>query len=186
MTLSVIISGPPAVGKTTLARGLAAEFGLEYLSGGDILKEMAREKGYDIGGDDWWDTEQGMKFLSLRDQNPEFDRRVDQELSDLCGKGGVVITSYTLAWLVDDAIKIWLEGSHENSAKRMQNRDHMTTSAALEITRNRYDKNKELYRKLYNFEFGKDASVFDEIIDTDNLDAGQVMDRAKLLVERLS
>ena len=56
MTKSIVISGPPAVGKTTVAKGLAEEFNLQYLSGGDVLKEMAKEQGFDSDGDDWWDT----------------------------------------------------------------------------------------------------------------------------------
>ena len=182
----MIISGPPAVGKTTLAKGLASAFNLQYLSGGDILKEMARKQGFNVGGDDWWDTPDGMKFLKIRNANPEFDKHVDKKLADMCNKGNVVVTSYTLPWLVDDAIKIWLDGSHDNSAKRMRNRDNMTKEMALEITKNRYDKNKALYKKLYNFEFKKDASVFDEIINTDDLNAEQVMEHAKSLVEKLS
>ena len=47
MTKSIVISGPPAVGKTTVAKGLAEEFDLTYLSGGDVLKEMAKEHGFD-------------------------------------------------------------------------------------------------------------------------------------------
>ena len=53
MTKSIVISGPPAVGKTTVAKGLAEEFQLQYLSGGDVLKEMAGEHGFDSKGDDW-------------------------------------------------------------------------------------------------------------------------------------
>lgn len=186
MNRSVIISGPPAVGKTTLAKGLASEFGLRYLGGGDILKDMAKEQGFDVSGDDWWDTPAGMRFLSRRDENPEFDRAVDRRLLESCRGGGVVITSYTLPWLVDDAIKIWLDGSHENSAMRMKNRDNMPREEALVITKHRYDKNKELYKRLYGFEFGRDGSVFDGIIDTDDLDAEQVMEVAKALVMRMS
>ena len=47
---SIIISGPPAIGKTTIAKGLAKEFDLVYLSGGDILKELAEEEGFETGG----------------------------------------------------------------------------------------------------------------------------------------
>ncbi|MFB5603433.1 MAG: AAA family ATPase, partial [Candidatus Nitrosomaritimum aestuariumsis] len=53
MTKSIVISGPPAVGKTTVAKGLASEFNLKYLSGGDVLKELAREQGFEVDGDDW-------------------------------------------------------------------------------------------------------------------------------------
>lgn len=185
MTKSIVISGPPAVGKTTVAKGLAEEFQLEYLSGGDVLKQMAKEQGFDSEGDDWWDTEDGMKFLNQRNQNSEFDTKLDEKLTTLFNNGGMVITSYTLPWLIKDGIKIWLEGSHASSTKRMQSRDNMSSEQAYEITRNRFDKNKALYKKLYNFDFGDDKSVFDLIINTDNLTAQQVIDVAKETVRKL-
>ena len=185
MTKSIVISGPPAVGKTTVAKGLADEFNLIYLSGGDVLKELAKEEGFVVDGDDWWDTKEGMKFLGQRELNPEFDKKVDKKLIDLFKKGGMVITSYTLPWLVDDGIKIWLDGSHDSSSKRMQNRDNMSPKEAYAVTKERYDKNKALYRKLYDFKFGEDVSVFDAIIDTDNLNADQVIELSKETVRKL-
>jgi cytidylate kinase len=97
----------------------------------------------------------------------------------------MVITSYTLPWLVEDGIKIWLDGSHDSSSKRMQNRDKMSSKEAFEVTRKRYDKNKALYKKLYNFDFGEDVSVFDKIIHTDNLNVEQVIEISKETVRTL-
>ncbi|MFQ5440830.1 MAG: AAA family ATPase [Nitrosopumilaceae archaeon] len=185
MTKSIIISGPPAVGKTTVAKGLAKEFNLTYLSGGDVLKDLAKEQGFEVDGDDWWDTEDGMNFLKQRETNSEFDKTVDEKLIELYKKGGMVITSYTLPWLVDDGIKIWLDGSHDSSSKRMQNRDNMSPKEAFEVTKERYDKNKMLYKKLYNFNFGEDVSVFDKIINTDDLSAEQVIEISKETVRLL-
>ena len=185
MKKSIIISGPPAIGKTTVAKGLGKEFGFKFLGGGDILKELAKEEGFNTGGDDWWDTPQGMEFLKQRNTNPEFDRKVDNKLKELFLKGGVVITSYTLPWLVEDGIKIWLAGSHENSARRMKTRDKMDKQKALEITKKRYDENKKLYKKLYNIDFGENLEVFDKIIDTDELDAEKVLEIAKSTVKEL-
>ena len=185
MTKSIVISGPPAVGKTTVAKGLAEEFQLKYLSGGDVLKEIAKENGFDSDGDDWWDTDDGMKFLNQREQNFEFDKKLDKKLTNLFDVGGIVITSYTLPWLIKDGIKIWLDGSHASSTTRMQSRDNMSSKDAYEITKKRFDKNKALYKKLYNFDFGEDKSVFDLIIDTDNLTAQQVIDVAKETVRKL-
>jgi len=182
---SIVISGPPAVGKTTVAKGLAEEFQLQYLSGGDVLKEMAKEQGFDSDGDDWWDTEEGMKFLHQREQNSEFDKKLDEKLILLFNEGGMVITSYTLPWLIKDGIRIWLEGSHESSSQRMQSRDNMSPNDAYEITKKRFDKNKALYKKLYDFDFGGDKSVFDLIINTDNLTAQQVIDVVKETVRKL-
>ncbi len=185
MIRSVIISGPPAVGKTTIAKGIAEEFGLTHLSGGDILKEIAEEQGFKTGGDDWWDTQEGMNFLSQRQENSEFDKKVDDKLKKHFLDGNVVITSYTLPWLVEGGVKIWLEGSKENSAQRMTARDNLSKDSALEIVQKRYQENKKIYKALYGFEFGEDLSLFDKIIETDGLNASQVLDIAKTVVRKL-
>ena len=185
MIKSIIISGPPAVGKTTIAKAIAEEFGLTHLSGGDILKELAEEEGFKTGGDDWWDTQEGMNFLSQRQENSEFDKKVDDKLKKHFLDGNVVITSYTLPWLVEGGVKIWLEGSKENSAQRMTTRDNLSKDNALEIVQKRYQENKKIYKVLYGFEFGEDLSVFDKVIETDGLNASQVLDIAKTVVRKL-
>ena len=182
MIKSIIISGPPAIGKTTIAKGLAKEFDIEYLSGGDILKELAQEQGFQTKGDDWWDTQEGINFLDQRKKNSGFDKNVDNKLKELFSKGGIVVTSYTLPWLVDGGIKIWLDGSKENSALRMTARDNSSKNEALEIVQKRYNENKIIYKELYGFEFGEDLSVFDKIIKTDGLNVEQVFEIAKSTV----
>ena len=185
MIKSIIISGPPAVGKTTIARGIAEEFSLTHLSGGDILKELAEEQGFKAGGNDWWDTQEGMNFLSQRQENSEFDKKVDEKLKKHFLDGIVVITSYTLPWLVEGGVKIWLEGSKENSAQRMTTRDNLSKDSALEIVQKRYQENKKIYKALYGFEFGEDLSVFDKIIETDGFNASEVLDITKTVVREL-
>ena len=185
MLRSIIISGPPAIGKTTIAKAITEEFGLTHLSGGDILKELAEEEGFKTGGDDWWDTQEGMNFLSQRQENSEFDKKVDEKLIKHFLDGNVVITSYTLPWLVEGGVKIWLEGSKENSAQRMTTRDNLSKDSALEIVQKRYQENKKIYKALYGFEFGEDLSVFDKVIETDGLNASQVLDIAKTVVRKL-
>ena len=182
MLKSIIISGPPAIGKTTIAKGLAKEFSLVHLSGGDILKELAEEIGFETKGDDWWDTQEGINFLSHRQKNSEFDKNVDDKLKKLFSKGDVVITSYTLPWIVKGGVKIWLAGSKENSTQRMITRDNLSKNDALEIVQKRYNENKVIYKTLYGFVFGEDLSVFDKIIETDDLNAEQVLKIAKSTV----
>ena len=182
MLKSIIISGPPAIGKTTIAKRLAKEFDVQYLSGGDILKELAEEQGFQTEGDDWWDTQEGINFLDQRKKNPEFDKNVDNKLKELFSKGGIVVTSYTLPWLVEGGVKIWLDGSKENSALRMTARDNSSKNEALEIVQKRYNENKIIYKELYGFEFGEDLSVFDKIIKTDELNVEQVLEIAKSTV----
>ena len=175
MSRSIVISGPPAVGKSTVARSLAERYGLRLVSGGDVLKEMAREKGFDPAGEDWWDTPQGMKFLSVRENDFSFDREMDARLVEMCGHGGVVITSYTLPWLTSSAVRVWLDCSQDVSARRMQDRDGVNAKDAYRIARDRYDRNMRLYERHYGFKFGRDDSVFEIVVQTDGKDVGQVV-----------
>ena len=123
-----------------------------------------------------------MNFLSKRQENSEFDKKVDDKLKKLFSKGDVVITSYTLPWLVEGGVKIWLSGSKENSAQRMTIRDNLSETNALEIVQKRYNENKIIYKTLYGFEFGEDLSVFDKSIETDGLNVEQVLEVAKSTV----
>jgi CMP/dCMP kinase len=186
---SIVISGWPAVGKTTIACKLAEEFGIVMYNGGDILKMLAEEdKGYSVKRDDWWDTIEAKKFMEERKSDPSFDKRVDNKLIQIVKKGGAVITSYTLPWLVVDEsviiIKFWLRGSPENRAKRMANRDSISFAEAKRITKLRDEENKRIYYRLYGFRFGEDLTVFDYVLNTDRLSLDSLVEISKLIVRR--
>jgi cytidylate kinase len=186
---SIVISGWPAVGKTTIACKLAEEFDIVMYNGGDILKMLAEEdKGYSVKRDDWWDTTEAKKFMEERKSDPSFDKKVDDKLIQIVKKGGTVITSYTLPWLVADKsviiIKFWLRGSSENRAKRMANRDGISFAEAKRITKLRDEENKRIYYRLYGFRFGEDLTVFDYVLNTDRLSLDALVEISKLIVRR--
>src|SRR5919199_1233018 len=164
---SIVISGWPAVGKTTMASEIAREFNFKLYNGGDILKMLARDKGYSVSGNDWWDTEEAKKFMAERKDDPNFDKQVDKKLVEIVRTEKAVITSYTLPWLVEGPIKFWLKGSQINRAKRMANRDNLSVAEAEKVIKMRDEQNKTIYRKLYGFSFGQDLTVFDFLINTD-------------------
>lgn len=183
--MSIVISGWPAVGKTTIAAELAREFGFKIYNGGDILKLLAGDKGYLISGKDWWDTQQAKKFMEERKRNLCFDKQVDQKLLEIVRLGKAVITSYTLPWLVQDPIKFWLKGSQDNRAKRMANRDNMSLLKAKKIIKARDQENKKIYRKLYGFNFGEDLNVFDFSLNTDLVSLDSLIDISKSIIKHL-
>jgi CMP/dCMP kinase len=164
---SIVISGWPAVGKTTMASEIAKEFNLKLYNGGDILKMLARDKGYSVSRNDWWDTEEAKKFMADRKTDPNFDKHVDNKLVEIVKTENAVITSYTLPWLVEGPVKFWLKGSQLNRAKRMANRDNLSFEEAQNVVKLRDEENKAIYRRLYQFEFGQDLTVFDFSINTD-------------------
>jgi CMP/dCMP kinase len=186
---SIVISGQPAVGKTTIACKLAEEFEIVMYNGGDILKMFAKEdKGYSVKRDDWWDTTEAKKFMKERKSDPSFDKKVDKKLIEIVKKGEAVITSYTLPWLVLEEsviiIKFWLRGSPENRAKRMANRDGISFAEAKRITKLRDEENKRIYYRLYGFRFGEDLTVFDYVLNTDTLSLDSLVEISKLIVRR--
>lgn len=173
---AIIISGMPAVGKTTVSRKVADTMEKPMLGGGDVLKEMAVEEGYIPGGDDWWDTGEGMKFLKERTRKSGFDKEVDARLLQKARKGDVVITSYPVPWLTKDGVKVWLSGSVKSRAARMSKRDGIALSKCKEVLRVRDLENYRLYKKIYGIEFGKDLKPFDLVVETDSIGESRVAD----------
>ena len=163
-----------SVGKTTVAKNISKKYNLKHFSGGDILKDLAINKGNAISGSDWWDNTHGMRFLSQRIQNTKFDKLVDKKLLQLISKGNVVVTSYPIPWLTKNGINIWLHGSFKNRAKRLSQRDNISIVSAKKILDKRDKNNYRIYKKIYKINFGKDLSVFDFIINTNNLNSKQV------------
>jgi cytidylate kinase len=148
---------------------------------------LAEEKGYSTERDDWWDTAEAKKFMEKRKSDPTFDKKVDKKLVEIVKKGGAVITSYTLPWLVQEEsviIKFWLRGSTENRAKRMANRDDITFAEAKKIVNMRDDENKKIYYKLYGFRFGEDLTIFDYMLNTDRLSLDSLIEISKLIARK--
>lgn len=184
--LSIVISGWPAVGKTTIAENLAKDFNLKLWNGGDILKMMAYERGYSSSlNHDWWDTEEAARFMNERNNNPNFDKEVDNRLIELVNEGNVVITSYTLPWIADAKINFWLQGSVDNRSKRMSMRDNIDIEKARNIVQRRDVENKIIYKKLYKFEFGEQLDVFDFAMNTDILTLDSLIKISRNIVENV-
>lgn len=165
----ICISGFAATGKSTLGRRLAETLSLRYLSGGEGLKMLAIERGYRPSGQEWWETEEGLRFLEERLRNPEFDKLVDGKLLDAAKEGNVVIDSWVLPWLYKGGFNIWLKASLEARAERMRKRSGLSLEEARRIIRRRDSESAELYRKLYEIELGRDYDPFHLVLDTSSL-----------------
>lgn len=166
----ICISGFAGSGKSTLGRKLANALNLRYISGGDGLKMLAMERGYRSGGNEWWETDEGFKFLEERLKNPEFDKDVDRKLLELAEKGYVVIDSWVLPWLYKNGFNIWLKARPEVRAKRISKRSRISVEEALEMLHKRDRESSELYEKLYGILLGRDFEPFHLILDTSELD----------------
>ena len=181
----ICISGLPGCGKSTVAKKLAQKYRLKYISGGDALKELAVEAGFKPSGEDWWETEEGRRFLNKRLEDPDFDKRVDEKLIEAARQGNVILDSWTMPWLFDEGFKIWLDASLEVRASRAAKRDKISLDKAKELIMEREEKTKEIYRRLYGFKLGEDFSPFHIILDTDKLDADEVFQTLCMIIDRM-
>jgi cytidylate kinase len=182
--IAICICGMTGCGKSTVAKRMAEKYGLRYVSGGDALKGLAAEEGFEVGGRGWWESDEGMRFFEERMVDLEFDRRVDERLLERAKAGGVVLDSWTMPWLFDGGFKVWLEASEAARASRLAGRDGIPTEDALKALREKDDRTRVIYEKLYGFCLGEDFSPFDMIFDVSLLSADEVFQTLCLVVDR--
>jgi CMP/dCMP kinase len=181
----VCISGMAGTGKSTLAKKLAEKYYLKYYSGGDALKALAAEEGYDSSSDGWWESQDGLRFLEKRKENLEFDKAIDDKLLGYAQEGRVLLDSWTMPWLLKTGFKIWLIASVEKRAERIAKRDRIPLRKALEVLKKKETITKAIYKKLYGFMLGEDFEPFNLVLDTNKLSAEEVFQTLCMVMDNI-
>jgi len=172
-------------GKTTVAKKLAKFYRLKYYSGGDALKAVAYDMGYETTGKGWWETKEGLRFLEERLNNLDIDKKVDEKFLEWAREGGVVLDSWAMPWLLKEGFRVWLEASEEIRAQRLAKRDRLSAEEALRFLREKEAKTREIYKKLYGFDLGEDFSPFHLILDVNQLNRDEVFQALRMTVDNL-
>jgi cytidylate kinase len=181
----VCISGMAGTGKSTLAKKIAKKYNLKYYSGGDALKDLAVDQGYNSKSQGWWESSSGLEFLAKREQHLKFDKLVDKKLLEYAKKGNVLLDSWTMPWLLEYGFKIWLAASENKRTERIAKRDKLTKSQARKVLKEKEARTKNIYKKLYGFNLGKDFKPFHVILDTEKLNAKEVFKVLCQVMEKL-
>jgi cytidylate kinase len=142
LELLVLISGPIAVGKTTLRQALTASYGFDYVRSGDYLKQLAAQRG--LAGE----------RTALQDLGDELDQLTDfRWLLDEVAKPGIAAAPTLRRWLVD-AVRKRRQVEHFRTAyDRAVLHAHLTASE--DVLRQRYAERK-------------DAAPYDVVIQHEN------------------
>ena len=181
----ICISGMAGTGKSTLSKKLAEKYKLRYYSGGDALKALAAEEGYNATGRGWWESPEGLSFLKKREKNLKFDKAVDDKLLEYAEQGNVLLDSWTMPWLLKTGFKIWLVASIEKRAERIVKRDKITMKEASQVLKEKEARTKAIYKKLYGFNLGEDFAPFHLVLDTDNLNAKEVFQVLCMVIDNM-
>jgi len=181
----ICISGMTGSGKSTVAKKLADKYGLGYFSGGNALKILAQEEGYDSDVRGWWETAEGLNFLKQRMADHVFDKKIDEKLLELAAEGNIVLDSWTMPWLLKEGFKVWLEASPQVRAKRVVTRDSISDEEALKALTEKDGRTRQIYKSLYGFDLGHDLTPFNLVLATDELDPDDIFYAVSLVTDRL-
>jgi len=150
----IAISGPPGSGKSTVARAVAKEFGLRYVSAGSIFRRIAKEMGM------------GLDQLSLMaEKDYDIDKAIDNETKVEEERGDVVLDGHLTAWVVRDAVRIYVKASPDVRYDRIAKRDSISFEEAKRTNAIREQSEARRFKAIYGYDVN-DLTIFDLVIDT--------------------
>ncbi len=163
--LLIVVGGPGGSGASTIARKLSQHFSLKYIYGGQLMRNLAKQKGFDdLAG-----------FLSselFKNNHADFDFLIDEKLFEKSFSRNVLIDSKVFAALatkheIPCTVKIWLKADFDVRVKRTFSKgdagDYEKVTSDL---KSRYRKDKERFLKLYGIEFENPEKYNDIVINS--------------------
>ena len=175
--VNVTVSGHPGSGTSTLVRGLMDRFGWTSLNGGDVFREEAKRRGMSLGD-----------FGELCKNELDVDRSLDELLRQrMQGPDAANIVESRLAgwWayrLELPCLRIWLDVSDEERARRVSEREGLALEDALEANRARAAVDGERFMLLYDL-VPEDPEPYTHVLDATTLNATQILDHVVALLE---
>jgi cytidylate kinase len=172
--LFLTVSGPPGCGATTVCEALSEAMDCGYVSGGQIFRELADERGMSL-----------TRFLAEADASDEIDRALDRRLRTIAEKWGAankafILESRLAGWIAGNRadLRIWLDAPEEVRVARTRDREEM--GAEMRVR-------EVLEAGRYEHEYGvdiSDRSFYDLAINTARWDPDGVVDLVLTAVER--
>ena len=170
----VTISGPAGSGKSTAAAALAEALDYDHVSGGDIFRDLAVERGITP-----------LELNKLAEDDDEIDRDLDRRLRGIAEtRDDVVLESRLAGWMAGEHadFRIWLDAPLSVRARRIADREDKPIEVAREETRERRDSEVRRYREYYRIDI-EELGIYDLSVNTARLSPGAVLDVILTTVE---
>jgi cytidylate kinase len=169
------VSGPPGSGKSTTAELLADAFDLDHVSGGDIFRDLADERGYTP-----------LEFNKLAEENDEIDRDLDRRLREIAvDADDLVLESRLAGWLAGAQadFRFWLDAPARVRGERIAEREEKDPVRATEETKAREASEAQRYEEYYGIDI-RDLTIYDLSVNTARWEPDAVLDMLVTAVER--
>ncbi len=174
----ITISGKGGSGKSTVANKIADKLKLKHYSIGDLMREMASDK--------------GISLLELG-KIAEKDKAIDKELDDRqiklgMDKNNFVIDGRLTAYFIPQAnVKIFLDATEGIRAERIWKAERsdegkLTLKQTAENLRKREVSERKRYKEYYGVDYS-DRKLYDLIINTSKISVEEVVKEVLALVE---
>jgi cytidylate kinase len=153
----ITVSGPAGSGKSTLAAGLADALDYEHVSGGDIFRALADERGVSL-----------VELNELAEEDDQIDRDLDRRLRTTARDADdLVLESRLAGWMAGDYadLRIWLDAPIDARATRIADREDKPIGQVREETRTRTESEAQRYAEYYDIEI-EDRSIYDLTVNT--------------------
>lgn len=173
----ITVSGHPGSGTSTLVKGLMAHFAWRSLNGGDVFREEARRRGMTLGA-----------FGELCKNELDVDRSLDSQLQACMLESGAaeIVESRLAGWwaykLGLPCIRLWLEVSDEERARRVASREGMTYNEALEANTQRAAVDGERFALLYDL-LPEQPEPYTHVLEASTLNATEILERVVAVLE---
>ncbi|MEA1924367.1 MAG: AAA family ATPase [Candidatus Altiarchaeota archaeon] len=150
----VTVGGMVGAGKSTLGRGLADRFDMNYISAGEVMRKMAAGKGMSL-----------QEFSVYAEKHPRIDKEIDDEQKKKAS-GNCVVDGRLAAYFIDNAdLRVWLTAPIEDRAKRISLREGIGEKKARNGIIEREKSERKRYKRIYDIDLDG-LSVYDLVINT--------------------
>ncbi|WP_225334896.1 (d)CMP kinase [Halomicrobium urmianum] len=170
----ITVSGPAGSGKSTLAANLADRLGYDHVSGGDIFRSLADERGVSL-----------VELNRLAEEDDQIDRDLDRRLRETAqDRNDLVLESRLAGWMAGEYadLKLWLDAPLDVRAERIADREAKPVAEARDETQARADSEALRYEEYYNIEID-DLSIYDLTVNTARWDEAGMLELAATAAE---
>lgn len=169
----ITISGPAGSGKSTAAAALADSLGYEHVSGGDIFRELADERGLSA-----------LELNKQAEEDDSIDRELDQRLRQVAAeRDDLVLESRLAGWMAGEHadFRVWLDAPLSVRAERIAARESKSTDLARKETEERAGSEARRYQAYYGIDID-DLSIYDLVLNTARLEPAGVVEAIATVV----